>query len=654
MTDYTKDAHALPYPQGVDRVAVAADLQALAAKAGVAITQEGARVEGLAGALAEDAYQRAKPKRGVIPNGSDVREFLYGAGKDGNWSVLSGGDCATMVQSSLPEDLQANPKGFTVHVATMTAGVTLKLTVYDVYGNAEYTSNSAPSGVVGWTPWDKTAYMKDIPKLAAPAVPSTPGSGFKTLPLILTAGRGGDEAKAPLSANVEYDVSLAPSIQVSRYRFAIRDGNPRWGTFTAQAIRLSNISVGGVQKLSAMTTNADGSITFSPWMTGNFGNLKFDYTASAQPRYLTGGGRVNGTRRTEMPFELWLEVEVPATTPAIGIVGDSNSVGVNTTIPIHDAWMSQHCRRVGAFPVIYGHSGDAMSQAQTVEHYKWNRWNHLDRPDMVVHANGANDLPSTEGGVTLAEMQDWARNEWAISDTKISKIKHGVVLKSRASGVNNAVRVQYNDWIKTLPEPLRDWQDIASPVTTNDTGGLLPLYISSDGIHMNTGGQTAIANSITRPMVPAQLVVSEEKLAELEAAALGIPLLANGSFREGLAGWTNTGAWATESNGITSWARATSGADGALNQTVTLPAFLASRTLRLTAIAWTTSTGSLFTRVITAAGNTDATHVLATGAGQTKTLDATIPASQGSTPISVQVGRAAGNVYMTGIRLEAL
>lgn len=493
MTDYTKDAHALPYPEGVDRVAVAADMQALAAKAGAAITQEGARAE-------EAAYERAKTKRGTIPNGSDIREFLYGVGNDGNWTVLSSGDCASMVQSSLPEDLQVNPVGFTVNVATMTAGVTLHLTAYNVYGNAEYTSNSAPSGAIGWTPWDKKAYLKDIPKSSAP---STPGSGFKTLPLILTAGRGGDEDKAPLSANVEYDVGLSPSIQASRYRFAIRDGNPRWGTSTAQAIRLSNITVGGAAKLTSMTTNADGSITFSPWMTGDFGNLKFDYAAPEQPRYIIGGGRVNGTRRTEMPFELWLEVEMPATTPAIGIVGDSNSVGVNTTIPIHDAWISQYCRRVGAFPVIYGHSGDAMSQAQTADHYKWNRWNHLDRPDMVVHANGANDLPSTEGGVTLAEMQAWARNEWAISDAKISKNKHAAVLKSRESGANNTVRVQYNSWIKTLPEPLRDWQDIASPVTTNDTGGLLPQYISSDGIHMNTAGQTAIANAITRPMVPA-------------------------------------------------------------------------------------------------------------------------------------------------------
>lgn len=497
MTDYTKDAHALPFPEGGNKVAVHSDIQALATKTGIAVTVEGARAE-------ESAFERAKTKRGIIPNGSDIREFLYGSGQDGNWAVLTASGCASMVQSSLPADLQANPKGFTVFVATVTEGVTLTLKVYDVYGNAEYTSNSAPSGAVGWTAWDKTAYMKDIPQ---PAPPSTPGSGFKTLPLILTAGRGGDEAKAPLAATVEYDVRLSASINVSRYRFAIRDGNPRWGTSTAQAIRLTNISVGSVQKLASMTTNADGAISFSPWMTGNFGNLKFDYTAPQQPRYIIGGGRVNGVRRTEMPFELWLEVEVPAATPAIGLVGDSNSVGVNTTIPIHDAWMSQYCRSMGYFPVLYGHSGDGMSASQTADHYKWNRWNHLDRPDMVVHANGANDLPATEGGVTLAQMQEWARAEWAISDAKISTNKHGAVLKSRESGVNNTVRIQYNNWIKSLPDPLRDWQDISSPVTTGDKGGLLPQYISSDNTHMNTAGHAAIANSLTRPIVPPALTV---------------------------------------------------------------------------------------------------------------------------------------------------
>lgn len=454
-------------------------------------------------AITQNARQTAKwitdtmYKRGSVRPNMSIREQFYGAEWAGTWYCASASTCATL--TDLPKDLVDNPRGFNITVDTMGDGVILKIRVYDVWGDAEYICNSAPSGSVGWTAWRKYLFEGDI----------TPGdgtsvqpSGYKTLPLILTAGRGGDEDKAPLSANVEYDVNLSPAINTGRFRFGIRDGNPRWGTFTAQAIRLTNISVGGVAKLSSMTTNADGSITHSPWMSGPLGNLKFDYSAPIAPRYIIGGGRVNGTRRTEMPFELWLEIEIPATTPAIGLVGDSNSVGVNTTIPIHDAWLSQYCRRMGYFPVLYGHSGDGMSQAQTVAHYKWNRWNHLDRPDAVIHANGANDIPNTEGGLTLTQLQEWARAEWEISDAKISKIKHGAVIKSRSSGINNTVRLQYNNWIKSIPELLRDWHDIASPVTTNDAGGTLPQYMSSDGIHMNTAGHTAIANSITRPLVP--------------------------------------------------------------------------------------------------------------------------------------------------------
>lgn len=54
MTDYTKDAHALPYPEGGNQVAVHSDIQALAVKTGMAVTQEGARAQQ---AAADYAYE---------------------------------------------------------------------------------------------------------------------------------------------------------------------------------------------------------------------------------------------------------------------------------------------------------------------------------------------------------------------------------------------------------------------------------------------------------------------------------------------------------------------------------------------------------------------------------------------------------------------
>lgn len=453
---------------------------------------------------AAEGIRDARWKKGVIPNGSEIREYMYG--KDGQFTSLTASNTATM--TGLPDELAATPWGFTAVAETLGNGTTITLTDYNVFSTSRWVCTSAPSTGDGWSRWNKVKWDTGENESKEPAGSS--GSGFKTLPLILTAGRGGGEAMAPQVATVEYDVNLSSSIHVSRYRFAIRDGNPRWGTSTAQAISLTNISFGGVAKLSSMTTSADGEITFSRWFTGDFGNLKFDYSAPQAPRYIIGGGRLNGTRRTEMPFELWIECEVPVGTPAIGLVGDSNSVAVNATIPIHDAWMQQYCRPRGFFPVLYGHSGDGMVSSGDPTAYKFTRWDHLARPDVVVHANGANDLPSTEGGITLDEMKDRARAEWAMSGEKISKNRHVALIKSRASGVNNSVRLGLNSWYKTFPEPVREWHDIASPVTAGDTGGLLPQYISSDGIHMTTAGHTAIANALNKVMTMRESLVFDQ------------------------------------------------------------------------------------------------------------------------------------------------
>lgn len=456
---------------------------------------------------AAEAIKAAAFKKGTIPNGVDVREFMYGKANTGQWeSPLSITNIATL--TGLPQRLMDDPAAFTATTETWGNGTVIKLTVYSVYYVAEYICTSAPSTGDGWTRWYEKQYAIEGSEEEA-VLAGARSSGFKTLPLILTAGHGGT-SYAPATGNAEYDVNLAQSIYVSRFRFAIRDGNPRWGVFTGQAIQLSNVSVAGVTKLSSMTTKSDGSITFSPWMTGKLGNLKFDYNAPIAPRLNVGGGKLDGVRKTMMPFELWIEVETPVSTPAIGLIGDSNSVAVNTTIPVHDSWLQIYGRRMGIFPVLYGHSGWAMNSSTDPNMYTWNRWNHLDTPDMVIHGNVANDLPSTEGGVTLAELQDRAYKEIALADEKVSKNHHFILLKSRASGTNNTVRVQWNNWIKSLPDPIRDFQDIAAPVTTNDTGGLRPEFISSDGLHMNTAGQTAIADSLNKVMTVRSSLVFDE------------------------------------------------------------------------------------------------------------------------------------------------
>lgn len=145
------------------------------------------------------------------------------------------------------------------------------------------------------------------------------------------------------------------------------------------------------------------------------------------------------------------------------------------------------------------------------------------------------------------------------------------------------------------------------------------------------------------------------RIGAMEAKISQGDLVTNGSFRNGLTGWTNTGAWVvqTSTNNVTSWARTMSGGDGAFAQSITIPSWMAGKALRLKALAMTTSAGTLLTRITTIAGATSLNHVLTTSYVE-YALDVTIPAGQGATPITLDIGRFSGTVYMTAIRLEAL
>lgn len=66
MTKYTADAHALPYPEGVDKVAVHGDIQALATKTGIAISTEGGRAEAAARDYASAELTKDRTRLGTL------------------------------------------------------------------------------------------------------------------------------------------------------------------------------------------------------------------------------------------------------------------------------------------------------------------------------------------------------------------------------------------------------------------------------------------------------------------------------------------------------------------------------------------------------------------------------------------------------------
>ncbi len=200
---------------------------------------------------------------------------------------------------------------------------------------------------------------------------------------------------------------------------------------------------------------------------------------------------------------------------------------------------------------------------------------------------------------------------------------------------------------------LATWQGTTfyplNQVIANPSGDLVKVTTA------HTSGATYDATKFGLVNNTAAIAVQETRLAAVESNLNQIDLITNGSFRGGLTGWTNTGAWVvqTSTNSVTSWARTMSGADGAFAQSIVVPEWLRGKILRLKAIAKTTSTGTLLTRITTTAGATSLNHTLTTSYVE-YTLDVTIPATQGATPITLDIGRYSGTVYMTAIRLESI
>lgn len=442
----------------------------------------------------------------------DIREYLYGSGKEGQYASLAG--TITGSYSGLPDELAASPEGFTAIVTTLGAGVIISIQTYSVWGIKVYYTSSASSGAIGWVGWREVQWVGDDEESTAA---STSSSGFKTIAYPLTAGRGGT-VKGAASATLDFNIDLSPDVHVNRFRFALGDGNPLYNSKTANGVTITNRKVNGGFTGGTLVKPATEDIYFSPWMNVNMGpngfqTFGFTYAADQGPSLLAGGGKINGVQGSSMPFELWLELEVPSGTPTAAIVGDSNGAGVGSTDPMHDSWLAIYARKNGIIPVNYSHSGDSLANSENPDHYKWNRWNHLDKPDVVIHTLGPNDFSADGGMVTLDEMK--RRNEavWAIADEKITPNKHVGLIKSRGSilGTSDTVRKQINNWFRTLPDGLRDFHDISAPVTTGDANGVRPEYLSSDGIHMNTAGQIAIANSITKVVsIPGGLVFNEK------------------------------------------------------------------------------------------------------------------------------------------------
>lgn len=375
------------------------------------------------------------------------------------------------------------------------------------------------TGTIGWSAWQRVD-AGAVPEPPAPPAPASP-RGFRTVPLALTVG-GSTSAWSGTSGGIRLPVQFGATI--TRWRVHFRNINPREG-----APQPATVTIGGVRfgraggsphlyaqnPLIAQNLTGSGDLV-TPWQTTEIPAnaphlLGFNWTATAAPRTVVGGGWTTEpggsayganvapvTPTTSMPLDVWIEAEAAPDVPIVAAFGDSISSGVGATQPVYDSWLSQYCRKIGALPVHYTASGDSMAGWSDPAHYKWTRWEHLSRPDAIVHAMGSNDV---FGGAGLATMQERYTTTMGILRTLTPNVYGAKVLpRTSASGEMEDVRRAFNTW---LPQTeARDVFDFVTPVSADDER--LADSDTTDGTHLTTLGYQKLANAITRPVVPAK------------------------------------------------------------------------------------------------------------------------------------------------------
>lgn len=411
---------------------------------------------------------------------------------------------------------------------------------FEAYGDLKVTSQSAndanvtqmyvPSQRYGLgfairsrynTVWEEWKYFTPNGG-AAESGGSGSGSGFKVTPLALTLGQTG--ADAPTTRSVRFPLNFAAPIP--RFRVHIRNWNPRLGFIRTGAVTFTGLWLGKhagngafasvpTQLRGGFATPENGDEWVSQWFNTPIGSnaeylLSYGYTAPSAPYALVGGSWQSGTasdassttatvtRAISAGFDVWIEAETPATTPVVAHLHDSLGCGVGATLPVHDSVISQYARKIGGLPYHLGASGDSMAGMMNVNPGKLTRWANLAKPDSILWGLGSNDLAE---GIDLATMQT---RFLALMET-VKGISPTIYLADimprdgwAVGSVNETVRRQYNNWLRTLPPETRDVFAFAASISTDDET-ITPAY-NAEGTHLNTLGYTKNMEAIVRPL----------------------------------------------------------------------------------------------------------------------------------------------------------
>lgn len=377
-------------------------------------------------------------------------------------------------------------------------------------------------GSSAWSDWFKVHPVSSGAGAGSDGV----ASGFKNVAFPLTQqSAGGTESIS--NATVRFPVQ--PGVGSNRARLHIQNWNYYTGIKLAGEVSFTGAwfgrAAGGnfisppAKVLNAFTTPSDGDEYVSPWFPvdvapGAYNLLSVGFTnasgqsnaqsiagcyrsASSADAALSTG--FTNTASSNAPFDVWLELEVPADTNVVAGFGDSNTVGTGTTLPVHDAWISKYCRTIGALPYFMAVHGATSNSWNSAEKNAWAHYASSAKPDSIVYFLGQNDL---QDGVTLAELQAKVGEVLPVVRELLSENVYAATLTpaNNKSAAVNTLRRSFNSWLKTKPLGFKDCFDFSAAVSDDDA--TIRASDNYDGLHMLTSGHTKLAAKIPSSVVP--------------------------------------------------------------------------------------------------------------------------------------------------------
>ena len=312
----------------------------------------------------------------------------------------------------------------------------------------------------------------------------------------------------PMSGNAGSDVTLTGS--------TIGVGAATGEVSKAQVLFSANTVIpAGEEVVSRWVTlsgsDGDGLAISLAWSGDTVRLFKAGCWTNSDPAAFNNTNTAGWAWNSDSPLYIWVEADMPARIPAVMANGDSISVGSVTDNPVSDAWVAMYAREHHALPVFASWHGSSMPQwAPDI-----GQWGRLYpgvsvRPDAIVMALGQNDLNQD---VNLDALKSRYNSVRDVYDSLFPGVPVyvGTVNASNKPSDKEALRRQFNTWLSGLPRGERGVLDFASALDDPTGEFLLPEY-TSDELHPNTAGQTAMAGVVLEtPISPYVLTTAQMK-----------------------------------------------------------------------------------------------------------------------------------------------